>query len=40
MAFGQGITQTTLPGVSCDGTIYGAVNMESFVQLVLVIVIL
>jgi hypothetical protein len=36
MAFGQDITQTTIMGVSYDG----AVNMESFVQLLLVIVIL
>jgi hypothetical protein len=40
MAFGQGITQTTIAGVSCDGTIDGAVNMESFVRLLLVIVFL
>jgi hypothetical protein len=40
MAFGQGITQTTIVGVSLDGTIDGAVNMEYFVRLVLVIVIL
>jgi hypothetical protein len=40
MAFGQGITQTTIAGVSCDETIDGAVNMESFVRLVLVIMIL
>jgi hypothetical protein len=40
MAFVQDITQTTIVGVSCDGTIDRAVNMESFVQLVLVIVIL
>jgi hypothetical protein len=30
MDFGQGITQTTIMGVSFDGTIDGAVNMESF----------
>jgi hypothetical protein len=40
MAFGQDITQTTIGGVNYDGTIHGAVNMESFVRLVLVIVIL
>jgi hypothetical protein len=40
MAFRQGITQTTIVGVSRDGTIDGAVNMEAFVRLVLVIVIL
>jgi hypothetical protein len=40
MAFGQDITQTTIVGVSCDGTIDGAIDMESFVRLLLVIVIL
>jgi hypothetical protein len=40
MAFGQGITQTTSVGLCCDGTSDGAVNMESFVRLVRVIVIL
>jgi hypothetical protein len=40
MAFGQDITQTTISGVSYDGTIDGAVNMESFVRLVLVSVVL
>jgi hypothetical protein len=36
MAFGQDITQTTIVGVSYDGTINGAVNMESFFRLLLV----
>jgi hypothetical protein len=40
MEFGQDITQTTITGVSYDGTIYGAVNMEYFFQLVLVSVVL
>jgi hypothetical protein len=40
MAFGQDITQTTVVGVSYDGTIDGAVNMESFVRLVLLSVVL
>jgi hypothetical protein len=40
MALGQDITQTTIAGVSYDGTIDGAVNMESFVRLVLVSVVL
>jgi hypothetical protein len=40
MAFGQDITQATIVSVCCDGTINGAVNMESFVRLVLLIVIL
>jgi hypothetical protein len=40
MAFGHDITQTTIVGVSYDGTIDGAVNMESFVRLVLVSVVL
>jgi hypothetical protein len=40
MEFGQDITQTTIAGVSYDGTIDGAVNMESFVRLVLVSVVM
>jgi hypothetical protein len=40
VAFGQDITQATIVSVCCDGTIDGAINMESFVRLVLVIVIL
>jgi hypothetical protein len=40
MALGQDITQTTIVGVSYDGTIDGAVNMESFVRLVLVSMVL
>jgi hypothetical protein len=40
MAFGHDITQTTIAGVSYYGTIDGAVNMESFVRLGLVSVVL
>jgi hypothetical protein len=40
VAFGQDITQATIVSVCCDGTIDGALNMESFVRIVLVIVIL
>jgi hypothetical protein len=40
VAFRQDITQATIVSVCCDGTIDGAVNMEYFVRLVLVILIL